>query len=815
MFSVIEAYEPSKKGDLKLNIGDKVDKVKDIGNGWVIGRNVNTRKKGSFPEDYIDRNTSITGALVRRFTNRSRSVKPTKDARINVIENELQEDDTNKESSEDLTCSVEGNQNDGIEFGNTSDVAELEQSGDTETQGTRRFRCLCRVLIRILSAIVAGGIVFALLVYSFSVDILMGSYIGGGVFIFLFFGLIFSAFIRCVVLIMVPNMFTKRGKAILLSVITGLLLSGPAMNVSHNTEEVGQSLGCTAELIYNQTQMLRKQLEEPIKALKQQLIEYMKSLENFLQKIYIALEPIFTAIRAFSKALKSAVDAVMSLARKCKAVLGEAGRKCNEGNDEVKRKCKDAMDKADPTSKVKDVGNKIKDVFGGWGRRKRSSTNSSLISHTEIRHLVRRGVLNKVCRIFDLGSGVCSFVNAFSALCSPIDWLSKAMGNVADTILNGLNKVTEFFEFKIKDEFDISGSATSSKSASSIVNEIKEDLLEKTEFIRYVFSIVSKIMSVSLILLFLSSLSYVIRYRTKLDYDNKYITRAFTEYDEECRQKGMESVLPLRKKEAKKYLFTATMKLSMSESSSLKKSIAFLLYHIIITLIVISFDYILYYVLLLIEETANVALVVEGENTLDVQVEGRGIISAFVRHMVSSMNLDSTYSVQFNFTICLPNPREPKLSTNILIGSLYALAIIILILEAYGSRLRRKITASFYPKQEKNRISYLHEKIISDRIAFACLMKDQVFRRRKENEVRGKITVNGYFSRKGSCMSRCCDCCLPEKRSCHCCDVPARKGRLFVKCQNEACNAVFCKECFIVMEGTCLVCDRKLEEHVV
>ncbi|KAK3102052.1 hypothetical protein FSP39_008400 [Pinctada imbricata] len=794
MFSVVESYEPSRKGELKLNIGDKVDKVKDIGNGWVIGRNVNSREKGSFPEYCIDRNTSITGAVVRRFTTRYRSVKPTKDPKINVIESDFPRIDENEvPESGDIDTGRKSITDDPCEDDDIELIDDDNSNDEQNKDGTHKFYILRLAILRILTAVVASAIVYLLLVFSFSFDFAIAGYIVTGVFVFVILGVTFSAFIRCVLLIMVPNMVTRRGKAIILSVITALLLSGPATNISHNTEEVGQSLGCTTELIYNQTQALRKQLEEPIKALKQKIYEYMKSLEEF-------------------SAIKTSVQKVRELATRCEADLRQAANECHRGNDKTKQDCIKAIDRVDPTSKLEDFGNKVKDAFRGW-RKRRSYRVQPLSSTTNVRHLVKRGVLSNICKIFDAGTGVCNLVGSFGNVCSPIKWLSNTMGNVVDSIMSGLNKVVEFFDYKVKNELDLSGSAKSSKNASTIVDEIKDDLLSKTVLIRSVFSVFNRTLSISLLILVLSSLLYLKKYRTKLAYDNKYITEEFIQYDEECKRSGMESVLPLTKKEAKKYMFTSSMKLSMAEISRLKRSAVFMVYHVIITLIIISFDYILYYVLLLIQDSADVALIVEGENTLDVEVEGSGVISNFVRRMVSSLNLDTTYNVQFNFTTCLPNPRHPDYSRTVLIASIYFLAIIFLMMETYGLRLRRKIASSFYPKQEQNRVLHLHEKIIQDRIAFAGLLKDRVFRRRKEDEVRGRITANGYVSGKASCMSRCCDCFLPEKRSCHGCDLTARRGRLFVRCQNEACNAVFCKECFILMEGTCFVCDKKQEDY--
>ncbi|KAK3102815.1 hypothetical protein FSP39_014095 [Pinctada imbricata] len=281
------------------------------------------------------------------------------------------------------------------------------------------------------------------------------------------------------------------------------------------------------------------------------------------------------------------------------------------------------------------------------------------------------------------------------------------------------------------------------------------------------------------------------------------------DYDLDCSRKGGESVLPLRRREVGKYIFTTSKHLSMTEVSKLKKSGVTFLYHIIISTVIITFDHLIYYVLKLIQRYAAVALTVEGINTIDIEVEGTGFFTNMVRAMVTTININSTYSVDFNFTTCLPNPREPKVSSIPGIVILYALALCFLFMQAYGYRLRRKIASVFYPEQEACRISYLHAKILHERKTFAAFLKELVFRRQKEKELRNHITFRGLLSRKIPWLTNTCHWLLPDKRSCHGCDIRTRQGITFVKCQNAECNALFCKECFEIMKGRCFVCDKQ------
>ncbi|KAK3101373.1 hypothetical protein FSP39_003077 [Pinctada imbricata] len=719
MFSVLVEYEPSRKGDLLLTEGDRVDKVKDIGHGWLLGRNVTTGKKGAFPDGCIDRDTTVSGAIIRQFSRKPRTVRSAKDLRMTVIKS----DSNNIPGKTDGECSEDA-----------AWKAAHEHHGLQSDDKRRKLVFFTNLFLRIASAIICSGIVYLLLVYSFGYSFATAGYVVVGVFMFLLLGLVLSPLIRCVVLVMVTNMFTNRGRGIILSIITGLLLSGPSMNVSYNTEE------------------------------------------------------------------------------QCDEGLRRAENECTNGNNRARKTCKDSINRIDPTDTITDsITDTVEDIIGGLGRRKKRATNTTLVGQAITRTLVKRRAFSSICNIFDVSRGVCGALGSVSTICNPLNLISNTMMRAAKSALDAIEEVTEFFDYRIVNDVDLSGSATASKNASTIVNEIREEIMSKTEAIRSIFSIINRILSTSLLFLFFTSLNYVLKYRKKMKYDNRYITTAFVQLDEDCKRKGKETVLPLRKKEKKKYMFTTSKGLSMIELSGLKESAAFLLHHFISAVIIIAFDYILYYVLALIQQYAMVALTVEGVNTIDVEVEGNGVFTIFLRTMISTIDLNSTYSVDFNFTTCLPNPSSPGVFSNSIIMSLYILALFMLIMQAYGSRLRRKIASSYYPEQEKSRILYLHDKIICDRIAFKALMKDQVYRRRKENAVRGHIRPRGCFTDKLSCLFGLCDVILPEKRSCDSCDLIAGRRRLFIKCQNRLCNAIFCQECVDVMEGTCFVCDERFE----
>ncbi|MGH0144328.1 UNVERIFIED_CONTAM: hypothetical protein FKN15_003364 [Acipenser sinensis] len=71
----------------------------------------------------------------------------------------------------------------------------------------------------------------------------------------------------------------------------------------------------------------------------------------------------------------------------------------------------------------------------------------------------------------------------------------------------------------------------------------------------------------------------------------------------------------------------------------------------------------------------------------------------------------------WNFTLtsrhCITEPSETDRDVAVLVGALYLLAYIMVICEIYATRIRRKISASFFKKQEEKRVHFLYQKIIA------------------------------------------------------------------------------------------------------
>ena len=180
------------------------------------------------------------------------------------------------------------------------------------TSGEDEFRYL-KAGFRFFSALLACGMLYILLTFCFGFSVASAGYTIIFMVLFFIFGFMFFKLIRCVILIMVPSLCTGRGRIIILSVITGVLIGGPVLNISSNTTEISTTLACTADLVKNQTKALLKQLVEPLKKLGRELQNYMQELRQAIKGLTTALAPIRDAIREFNSTVQKALNELSKL----------------------------------------------------------------------------------------------------------------------------------------------------------------------------------------------------------------------------------------------------------------------------------------------------------------------------------------------------------------------------------------------------------------------------------------------------------------------------------------------------------------------
>ena len=270
---------------------------------------------------------------------------------------------------------------------------------------------------------------------------------------------------------------------------------------------------------------------------------------------------------------------------------------------------------------------------------------------------------------------------------------------------------------------------------------------------------------------------------------------------------GKQTVLPLTKRERKKYIDTTILWPHPDEIAGLKKSVGMYVKPIIITLCIVGIDYVLYYLLLLINKYGEQLITISGASRVDIKVLGSGVIAKFMKIFGDGINLNNTYSSTINITNCLPDSHLPDIGISFLIAFLYLLLLIFILLDAFGMRLRRKIASHFYPESEFDRIRFLHAQIIHKRAGIFDWLKQYLPFQRGKTDSSEHITLSAMFYYRFPKCAALFGCCKPEKKlECMVCFQGDNGTTIFRECAKPGCRGVYCKDCYKKARKNCMVC---------
>uniref|UniRef100_A0A8C0G3X6 Dendrocyte expressed seven transmembrane protein n=1 Tax=Chelonoidis abingdonii TaxID=106734 RepID=A0A8C0G3X6_CHEAB len=178
-------------------------------------------------------------------------------------------------------------------------------------------------------------------------------------------------------------------------------------------------------------------------------------------------------------------------------------------------------------------------------------------------------------------------------------------------------------------------------------------------------------------------------------FKNIYITKQFIEFDEHQRQQRKACVLPLNKKERKKYVIVPSLCLTHKERKSIGRILIPVFTNLCIWVLFSTVDYLLYWLIL------SVSKHLQALPELEVNLKHK------------------TTNVSFNSSLfkheCLPKPEFSLSSTWPQLGCIIFCLIIFALFSTILTQLKILVSTSFYPNIEMERIHYLHEKILRKR----------------------------------------------------------------------------------------------------
>ncbi|XP_072044147.1 uncharacterized protein [Amphiura filiformis] len=622
----------------------------------------------------------------------------------------------------------------------------------------------------IITGLILGVILLVGLYYGLDYGVIPAVIITAVSTVFMSVCLAFTVRGRCVALLMVPTLCTQRGRAAFLAIVVALLLNGPINNIFINANEVSTSMSCSAELAYNQSQQIKEVAAEVFD-------QYVKNLE----KTVTNLQDLADGVQGVFQPIENGLDAVQGGLNEFKKGVIDAFGDCAGIETEAREDCT-------------------------------SATSDELI---ELRADCRRQVGNTLDTVCDLFSELAKITNALcNGYATGATALCQVPAFLVDTVdlLNAeINQVYDQFKTDIDFLPYFEQRGNQSNTFESIQEAIEEDIDYGLEIIYYIFSILDKLVALSVVYLLYRSYMYHTAYRTKDKFDNFYITEQFKELDMKRKERGKKTLLPLKKSEKVRLIDVTSLRLSKPEKGLFKLGLVNLMAHICIATILILVDYGLYWLLLVIRKHGSIQVDLSGESGVTLEISGDSALSNFIREAFS-FDLDNSFDISYDNTQCLPNGKAPNPVLAAGIGICYLIAIFMVLFQAYALRLRRRVAAYFYPERELERLYFIYNDTLKKRQTLFKFLKDIIKQKKKEHDATQQVSIRVYLADRYPICKKIFKILHISKEQKLCFGCDSDDDGTFKQCGSNKCAGRYCDECLKVTNNTCTICGEGFED---
>nr|XP_012639717.1 dendritic cell-specific transmembrane protein [Microcebus murinus] len=187
-------------------------------------------------------------------------------------------------------------------------------------------------------------------------------------------------------------------------------------------------------------------------------------------------------------------------------------------------------------------------------------------------------------------------------------------------------------------------------------------------------------------------------------YENIYITRQFVQFDERERHRQRPCVLPLNKKERRKYVVIPSFWLTPKERKNLALFFLPILTHLYIWVLFAAADYLLYWLIFSVSKQFQRLPGFEVHLKLHGEKQG-----------TQDIIHDSSFNISVFEPNCIPKPKLLLSKTWVPLGIILVILVMLGLLSSILMQLKILVIASFYPSAERERVQYLHAKLLKKR----------------------------------------------------------------------------------------------------
>ncbi|KAK5647195.1 hypothetical protein RI129_002087 [Pyrocoelia pectoralis] len=580
-------------------------------------------------------------------------------------------------------------------------------------------------------------------------------------------GLAFSYKVRCIVFLLLPQFFSKRGRQALIAYAFILAITGPAKNTLHNMGILSESLACGQEQLKSAVRQIVEAVKKPFYAVRDAIKTVVKTIKVIVKKIKEILLGIKRIVMAIVRVIKAAFQFLGKILSICNKELGTPFQRCM-------RVFEDA---------ILDCNAKLGPIFS-W-----------------------------LCSITYLVQSVCYIVKIFDFICMLVDFISDSIvGIVIKKIKTFVRHIKTMFYVKIKFGRSFGFETTQSKSANEVAEGILTEVQQRTENLLAVFDLMSCATSLFFMFIIVRAWYYRYKFLTSDRFDNRFITRYFRSIDMRRAQMEKETILPLNHRERALYISVDSLRLVKIEKLKLSKaSVALGIITLKLSTHMLA-DYALYWVLMTIRYHGKFQSKVQAPSVVGLHIQGKGFIANLLRGIVNAFQ-PLGLNLEIDTVPCLPDPIPPDYDRYIQIASLVLLCWILTFFEPYGLRLRHSVMCYYHPTRARQRSIWLYNHIMRSRSSFLKFARRQLRRKVIGSQEITKITCKEYL--RANINSKWLRFCLgsDEQTACLLCGEVLRESTSFkaIRCSKPGCQGIYCGQCFADLQNLCTVCMEPIQ----
>ncbi|XP_066262197.1 uncharacterized protein [Euwallacea similis] len=580
-------------------------------------------------------------------------------------------------------------------------------------------------------------------------------------------GLAFSTRVRCIVLLALPQFFSKRGRQALLAYAFVLALTGPTRNIVNNLGILSESLACGQEQLKQAVKQIIDVIKKPFLAIKEAIKKVVKTVKEVVKKIKEILMKIKRIVMSIVRVIKSTFEFLGKIINICNKELGTPFERCTRVFENAIADC-----------------------------------NASL-----------GPLFNWLCSLSYIVKAVCYIVKIFDYVCMMVDFLSNSVvGVIIRKIKTFVRHIKTMFYVRIRFSHSFKYKTVSSKSVTQIAKEIVAEIKDRSRNIVAFFNFMTLTSMLFFMYLIFQVVYYRFRYLTSERFDNVYITKYFREIDKRRAKFNKETVLPLTRMEKTMYVSMRSESLSKTERRNLLKNTIKLVTVCVNLGTHMAADYSLHWMLSLISHHARYQSKVEAPNLPMAHVSGEGFLAMLLQAIVNAFQ-PVGLNLEIDTVPCLPIPIPPDLDRYTQIAITVGICWILTVLEPYGLRFRNYIMGYYHPLRAKQRAIWLYNHILRSRTTFLLLARRKLRRKfgmkSKEDEIGYKEWLRSHL-RYG--ILRICLGGDLQLTCLLCGQVFREKDKSkFVRCSTPQCPGLFCLECFEDLKNICPVCLSPVE----